>query len=67
MTDDDARQARYQATRPKPAGLPPLRTFRIIEANGNERTERFVTILDAARAYPDAWVLADVEHSGGFW
>jgi len=42
------------------------RAFRIIDAQG-ERVERFVGMLDAAKAYPEAWQITDVEKVGGFY
>ena len=62
------RRAAYEAKRRTVTNIQtaPLRTFRIV-LDGDERVERFASIVHAAQAYPAAVMISDVELVGGFY
>lgn len=68
MNEHAAKQREYEAKRRaatnRPAPAVPLAQFRIMEKDGSERTERFETLVAAARAYPDAWRIERADRAG---
>lgn len=64
----ETKQAAYAARRAAVTGrqVEPTVHIRIVEANGAERVERFRSMAEAARAYPDAWRIERCDKAG-FW